>query len=243
MSYRDVSESLRGYRDRIANDLEEARRAAREAAEHASRVEVLERELAETEGLLAKMAGKKRGLPLLDDIRIAAPCKASWDDMVGDEHVRFCGQCEKNVYNLSSLSRDEAEALLAAREGKMCVRLYRRADGTVLTEDCPVGARARRRRRAALAAVGAGLMATAAALSVSTTGKLPATTMGEPPVTVTAGAVALPTPSADPTTPPATTSTVQGQWAAGGIGRAVTKQNPVPVKPPPAMMGKVQQHQ
>jgi len=70
--------------------------------------------------------------------------------MVGDEHVRFCGQCEKNVYNLSSLPREEAEALLVAKEGKMCVRLYRRDDGTVLTNDCPVGVKKRRRRRAAL---------------------------------------------------------------------------------------------
>ena len=69
MSYRDVSESLRAYRDRVANDLDEARRAAREAAERASKVAILEKELAETEGLLAKMGGARRGLPLLDDVR------------------------------------------------------------------------------------------------------------------------------------------------------------------------------
>jgi hypothetical protein len=166
MAYRDVSESLRAYRDRVASDLDEARRAAKDLAEQASKATVLEKELAETDALLAKMAGRGKGLPMLDDVHIAAPCKASWEQMVGDEHVRFCGQCEKNVYNLSSLPREEAEALLAAKEGNMCVRLYRRADGTVLTSDCPVGVKKRRRRRAALAVVGGGLMAAVAAIGM-----------------------------------------------------------------------------
>jgi hypothetical protein len=161
MSYRDASESLRAYRKRVADDLAQAREAEKEASSRAARVKVLEKELAETDGLLAKMGRGRRDLPLLENVSIAAPCKASWDDMVGDEHVRFCGQCEKNVYNLSSLPRDEAEALLAAKEGKMCVRLFRRSDGTVMTADCPVGVRKRRRRRAAFGAVGASLLAAA----------------------------------------------------------------------------------
>jgi hypothetical protein len=166
MAYRDVTESLRAYRDRILDDLGEARRAADEAAAQASKVRLLEKELLETEGLLAKMGGARKGLPMLDELTIAAPCKASWEEMVGDEHVRFCGQCAKNVYNLSCLPREEAEALLVAREGKMCVRLFKRADGTVLTSDCPVGVKTRRRRRAAVAAVGGGLMAAAAAFGL-----------------------------------------------------------------------------
>lgn len=176
MSYRDVSESLRAYRDRVAADLELARQAAKEAAERAGQVEVLQKELAETEGLLAKVARteRPRALPLLENLAIAAPCTASWDEMVGDERVRFCGDCQKNVYNLSAMPRDEAEALLAAREGRMCVRLYKRADGTVLTSDCEVGVKRRRRRRALAGVVGGGLLAAGAALSAATT----RTTMG-----------------------------------------------------------------
>jgi len=78
-------------------------------------------------------------LPVLESVRVASPCSANWDEMAGDGPVRFCGQCEKNVYNLSEMSRAEGEALVAAQEETMCVRLYRRADGTVLTSDCPVG--------------------------------------------------------------------------------------------------------
>ena len=66
----------------------------------------------------------------------------NWNAMYGTERVRFCSDCKLNVYNLSSMSRDEAEALLVKSEGRLCVRFYRRADGSVLTRDCPVGWRA-----------------------------------------------------------------------------------------------------
>jgi hypothetical protein len=67
--------------------------------------------------------------------------------MRGDERVRFCDQCSLNVYNLSDMTRREAEALLTDAEGgRLCVRFYRRADGTILTRNCPVGLRALKRR-------------------------------------------------------------------------------------------------
>ncbi|HEV3120552.1 MAG TPA: hypothetical protein VGY53_01550, partial [Isosphaeraceae bacterium] len=51
----------------------------------------------------------------------------------------------------------EAAALIQDSGGKLCARLYRRADGTVLTADCPVGVKAavhrRLRRLAACAAL------------------------------------------------------------------------------------------
>ena len=77
----------------------------------------------------------------MNDVRIASPCRASWADMAGDEKVRSCGQCKLNVYNLSEMTRAEAETLIQRTEGRLCVRLYRRIDGTVLTKDCPEGAR------------------------------------------------------------------------------------------------------
>jgi hypothetical protein len=44
----------------------------------------------------------------------------------------------------------------------VCVRFYRRFDGTILTSDCPEGAKRKRRRRVAAvagAAAGAGMLA------------------------------------------------------------------------------------
>ena len=88
-------------------------------------------------------------LPILEDIRIATPCHVSWESMTGDERKRFCGACKLDVYDLSGLTRAEAEALIfgrAAAGQRTCVRLWKRADGTVITQDCPGGlARVRRR--------------------------------------------------------------------------------------------------
>jgi hypothetical protein len=107
----------------------------------------------------ADFQGRTRALPILDSLRVASPCKASWDDMVGDERVRFCGTCAKDVYNLSAMSREEAAQLVGSKGGDLCARMFQRADGTLMTQDCPVGVRTKRIRRVAIAAVGGGLMA------------------------------------------------------------------------------------
>lgn len=85
----------------------------------------------------------------LDNVRVAAPCSADWNQMSGTERVRFCQQCNLNVYNLSSMTRREAEAFVSNAEGvegRVCIRYYRRRDGTILTSNCPVGLRALKRR-------------------------------------------------------------------------------------------------
>ena len=75
----------------------------------------------------------------LNDIKIASPCPANWDAMYGDDRKRFCGECKLNIYNLSGMTADEAETLIMNAEGRLCVRFYKRADGSVITQDCPVG--------------------------------------------------------------------------------------------------------
>jgi len=82
----------------------------------------------------------------LDHVSIAAPCNVDWDSMFGNERVKFCGQCKLNVYNLSEMTKVEAERLIANSEGQLCVRYYRRRDGSILTRNCPVGLRAIKRR-------------------------------------------------------------------------------------------------
>lgn len=72
---------------------------------------------------------------------IAAPCNIGWDNMVGDDRVRLCAGCDKNVYNTSRMTKAEIKELLAVEGKAPCLRIYRRADGTMLTEDCPVGLR------------------------------------------------------------------------------------------------------
>ena len=82
----------------------------------------------------------------LNNIKIASPCSQDWNEMIGTQRKRFCGECKLNVYNLSGMSRAEAQNLLLSSEDRLCVRFYRRADGSVLTKDCPVGWQAIKRR-------------------------------------------------------------------------------------------------
>lgn len=95
----------------------------------------------------------------LSKVRVASPCPADWDSMIGDERVRFCGQCELNVYNLSAMTKAQAENLIVRTEGRLCVRFFRRRDGSILTRDCPVGlARLKQRLSRIRSAVAAGLL-------------------------------------------------------------------------------------
>lgn len=90
----------------------------------------------------------------LNNISIASPCPANWDEMYGDDRKRFCGECKLNVYNLSGMTRDDAERLVTNHEGRLCVRYYRRADGSIITADCPVGwAKVKQRTRVYATAV------------------------------------------------------------------------------------------
>jgi hypothetical protein len=88
----------------------------------------------------------------IDQVEISSPCTVSWDEMRaagganGDARVRFCRQCRQNVYNVEAMSRVEAHRLITAREGRVCVRILRRPDGTVVTADCWARLRAARRR-------------------------------------------------------------------------------------------------
>jgi hypothetical protein len=99
----------------------------------------------------------------LDKISIASPCTADWNAMRGDDRTRFCAQCKLNVHDLSAMTREQAmDIVRAAGQGRVCVRFYRRQDGTVLTQDCPVGLRQKLRRAwARSAALFVGLFASA----------------------------------------------------------------------------------
>ena len=164
MTYRDDLEALRTRHDQLAAELGELRRESKRLEEASERAAKLEDEVADMRERLESMH-KQRRLPLLDDVRVASPCSESWDEMVGDERARFCLKCEKNVYDVSAMTRDEAESLIARAEGSsgLCLRLYRRKDGTILTADCPVGKRRRRVTRIAAAALAVGGAAAAIA--------------------------------------------------------------------------------
>jgi len=93
-----------------------------------------------------KREAMKRNLELLNQVTVAKPCPANWDEMKGNDQVRHCSQCRLNVYNLSEMNSNEAYDFIQQAEGRVCVRLYKRPDGTLITRDCPKGVRAFRRK-------------------------------------------------------------------------------------------------
>lgn len=120
----------------------------------AAEVATKTRELESAKALLDEAVARTR-LPVLPNIKVATPCTADWNAMTGDERTRACGACNKNVYNLSSMTREEAESLILAKEGRLCVRYFQRKDGTILLKDCSIGIRQKRKRRALAAGVAA----------------------------------------------------------------------------------------
>lgn len=235
--YRNEIDALRERKASLEGEIAKLRDQTTRLDELRARETELARELAGVEGRLS--AGMpKRALPMLDQVRVASPCTADWNEMLGDERVRFCLSCEKNVYNLSSMAKDDAEALLRDRLGDdLCVRFFQRTDGTILTQDCPVGVTKKRRKKLALAVAGAGAMAAAAATmffkETCTTGVMQGGAMVQGEMVATDPPSPVPPVAPIPTTVPTVDLQPQGRWTAGGIGAP-------PAQPPPVRktMGK-----
>lgn len=164
MSYRDDLDAAQLRRASLQRELADVKRKMRDLAPLRAQAQALEATLRETERDVDR-ARAKVPLPLLSRMKVASPCSAKWEDMSGDAHARHCAQCDKSVYDLSSLSAPEAEALLRERGQSLCVRFYRRADGTVLNADCPVGAKRKRRLQVVGGALAASLVGAGAAFA------------------------------------------------------------------------------
>jgi len=141
----------------------------------------------------------------------------------------------REVPRLRQALEDSRRQILEIQEriGKeLCVRFYQRTDGTIMTEDCPVGVTKRRRKKLALAVAGAGAMALAATsmLLRNDTCRTQGAVAYQPTEndTPVMGEMAAPPVIADPTSPPETV-TPPTPHVMGSIAP------PTPVKPPTVM--------
>ncbi len=166
MTYRSHEDAARDRRNSLEDELRTLRDRQADARAHDAEVERVTSELRKNRDVLDRIT-KSRTLPMLESIRIATPCSARWEEMKGDDRSRHCSHCDKHVFNLSAMTREEAELTMLEKTGEVCVRLYRRDDGTVLTEDCPVGVRRRRLRLVGVVTLAAGLAAAAAGSALS----------------------------------------------------------------------------
>ncbi len=58
----------------------------------------------------------------VDSIRVADPCTESWEQMTGNDRVRFCSHCAKDVNNISEMTRNEVARLVRRSGGRLCIR-------------------------------------------------------------------------------------------------------------------------
>jgi len=139
MTYRNDVDALAARHAALANEADDLARQRDQAA------------------ALLDDARARAKLPVLANIKVASPCTEPWSGMSGDDRVRDCAKCQQSVYNLSAMTRDEAEALIVARNGRLCVRYFQRFDGTILLADCEIGRKGIRKRRVLAAGIAASL--------------------------------------------------------------------------------------
>lgn len=58
----------------------------------------------------------------MNAIKVESPCSESWDEMSGNDQVRFCSHCSFDVNNLSSMRQRDAMRLVRRSKGRICVR-------------------------------------------------------------------------------------------------------------------------
>jgi hypothetical protein len=226
MAYRDDREALEGHKAELEAKLAALR--AKLAASKGLEASALEtvRELEETYARLnaakqkAAEGPKRRALPLLERVYIASPCSVPWESMSGDERERLCASCNKTVYDVSAMTRADAESLLTAKGTDACLRIFRRFDSTIITADCPVGVEKKKRARRRGAIAGA-LAATAAATAGfaltqrSATHSTPVTHAPPDGVQMPPGAIAIAPPQEQPKHEP---DSLRGVPISGGVG-------------------------
>ena len=63
--------------------------------------------------------------------QLTIDCPQKWDSMTGDEQIRHCGMCKKNIHNLEEFREEEAQAII--EEGTNCVRMEANHRGQIKT--------------------------------------------------------------------------------------------------------------
>ncbi|HTH37632.1 MAG TPA: ankyrin repeat domain-containing protein [Pyrinomonadaceae bacterium] len=58
----------------------------------------------------------------IDEIKVKDPCTQDWETMRGNDYVRFCDHCSKNVTDISKMTRKRALKLVRETNGKLCIR-------------------------------------------------------------------------------------------------------------------------
>lgn len=89
---------------------------------------------------------------LTEQLKIKNPCSANWDQMIGNEWVRFCEHCQLTVNDLTPLTPKRVRRLIANSKGRLCVRYRISREGTPTLKGVPQQLHQIRKRVSKLAA-------------------------------------------------------------------------------------------
>jgi len=67
------------------------------------------------------------------DVQVASACSESWEGMSGSLRERFCESCNRQVHDLAAMTPRQIERLVATSGGRLCGRVTRRQDGSLVT--------------------------------------------------------------------------------------------------------------
>jgi hypothetical protein len=82
----------------------------------------------------------------LANLQLSSACPLAWSGMAERSTGRFCSRCERTVHDTTAMSRSELTELLESHSGRrLCVRICRLLDGSLVTNDHPMAPRRRPR--------------------------------------------------------------------------------------------------
>jgi len=68
-------------------------------------------------------------------VEVTSPCAESWETMTGTARLRHCDSCNKQVHNFRAMTPREIERTIIDSGGRICARVARREDGSIVTAD------------------------------------------------------------------------------------------------------------
>ena len=158
---------------------------------------------------------------------VPVPCPEDWDRLSPEERGHFCATCQTKVWDISSMTKAEADTLVREQAGDLCVSYRERADGSVIYKPEPV-VPAQRLLRRLPAAAGLSLMLAAC---TPTSGEKDAGPSEDKPA---AAEPAAPTPEAQPEPKPEADAPTEAKPEA----EATPEDPPAPAELPPERMVK-----
>jgi hypothetical protein len=164
--------------------------------------------------------------------KMVTACPFSWTDESVKERFRYCGNCQKAIYQLDGLEIEQAEALILKRENRDKFVLYERPDGKFMTSDCPVA----QKRRMQIVGLVAGVCvcvaaAVAAFIMMPPSSQSPSPSFSDSSSDPTASVV-----TTTPTDAGGTSAKSDGSATSGGTTHHYEAGDPIPATPPSSGM-------